>query len=199
MTKRKKRGWRRLPQSIQHTAASAAALIIRLCMRVSTATWRRLRPLGPSVIVDARRRQAGKLRAAVRRVAREYARGVGVELTRDLLLVVQKVVHNERQLNALLQAFDGPADRRRYVIYLALSVNGRTVTEDELLSALRHQMAQVLGDATGKPVLNVPLDLEVPRLPSGAPVVELKRDQQPSEDGHERGAIPVERIEQKAS
>jgi hypothetical protein len=95
--------------------------------------------------------------------------------------------------------FEGPADQRRYVVYLALSVNGRVVAEDELLSALRHQMAQVLGDATGKPVLNVPLDLEVPRLRSGAPVVELKRDQQPSEDGHERGAIPVERIEPKAS
>lgn len=195
MTKRRKRGWRRLPQTIEHAVASAMRLTIRLC----AAAWRRIRPRGPSVIVDARRRQAGRLRTAVRRAAREYARGVDAELTRDLLVVVQKVVHNERQLNALLQAFDGPSDRRRYVIYVALSVNGRTVAEDELLSALRHQLAQVLGDATGKPVLNVPLDLEVPRLRSGAPVVELKRDQQPSEDGHERGAIPVERIEQKAS
>lgn len=199
MTRRKKRGWRRLPQSIRNAAASAAALIIRLCVWAGAAVWRTIQPRGPSVIVDTRRRQAGKLRAAVRHATREYARGVGVELTRDLLVVVQKVVYNERQFNALLQAFDGPAERRRYVIYLALSVNGRTVAEDELLSALRHQLAQVLGDATGKPVLNVPLDLEVPRLRSGAPVVELKRDQQPSEDGHERGAIPVERIEQKAS
>jgi hypothetical protein len=199
MTKRRKRGWRRLPQTIQHAAATAATLIIRLCARAGPAVWRRIRPRGPSVIVDTRRRQAVKLRAAVRRAAREYARGVGVELTRQLLVVVQKVVHDERQLNALLQAFDGPAESRRYVIYLALSVNGRTVAEDELLSALRHQLAQVLGDATGKPVLNVPLDLEVPRLRSGAQVVELKREPQPSEDSHERGAIPVERIEQKAS
>jgi len=151
------------------------------------------------VIVDARRRQAGKLRAAVRQAARAYADGIGVELTRDLLLVVQRVVHEERQLNALLQGFDSPGGGRRYVIYLALSVNGRQVAEDELLSALRHQLAQVLGDATGQPVLTVPLDLEVPRVRAGAPVVELRPDARPPEDGHGRGAIPIERIEHKAS
>lgn len=199
MTNRKKRGWRRLPPSIQHSAASIVLLAIRLCARGGSAMWRSIRPRGPSVIVDARRQQAGKLRTAVRRAVRAYANGVGVDLTRDLLVVVQRVVHDGRQLNALLQAFDGPIDRRRYVIYLALSVNGRQVAEDELLSALRHQLAQVLGDTTGKPVLTVPLDLEVPRARSGAPVVELKRDAQAFEDGHERGAIPVERIEQKAS
>ena len=126
---------------------------------------------GPSVIVDARRRQAGKLRTAVRNASRNYARGLGVELTRDLLVVVQKVVHGERQLNALLQAFDGSAQRRRYVIYLALSVSGRAVAEDELLSALRHQLAHVLGDAIGKPVLTCAAR---PRSAAGcAPAVRL--------------------------
>ncbi len=136
---------------------------------------------------------------AVRRAAREYAQGVGVELTRDLLVVVQRIVHDGRQLNALLQAFNGPDDSRRYVIYVALSVNGRQVSEDELLSALRHQLAQVLGDVSGKPVLTVPLDLEVPRLHSAAPVVELRPDTRTPQDKHERSDLPVERIEQKAS
>lgn len=199
MTRRKKSGWRRLAQTVQFSVGSIVRLVIRLGARSGSAVWRRIRPRGPSVIVDARRRQAGKLRMAVRHAARAYASGVGVELTRDLLVVVQRVVHEERQLNALLQAFDGPAACRRYVIYLALSVNGRQVAEDELLSALRHQLAQVLGDATGKPVLSVPLDLEVPRVRSGAPIVELRPDAHLPEDGHDRGAIPIERIEHKAS
>jgi hypothetical protein len=195
MTKRKIRGWRRLPQIVQPTIVTAVRLVI--CS--GRAVWRRIRPRGPAVIVDARRRQAGKLRIAVRRAARAYANGVGVELTRDLLVVVQRVVHDGRQMNALLQVFDGAANGRRYVIYLALSVNGRQVAEDELLSALRHQLAQVLGDVIGKPVLSVPLDLEVPRLRSAAPVVELRPDARASQDGHERSDLPVERIEQKAS
>ncbi len=199
MTRRKRNAWQRLLGSVQRSAASIVRLLIGTGARGGSAVWRRIRPRGPTVIVDARRRQAGAWRAAVRRAARAYARGVGVELTRDLLLVVQRVVHEGRQLNALLQAFKTPAGSRRYVIYLALSVNGRQVAEDELLSALRHQLAQVLGDATGKPVLSVPLDLEVPRVRAGAPVVELRPDTHPPGDGHERGAIPIERIEHKAS
>jgi hypothetical protein len=149
-------------------------------------------------VVDARRRQATKLRSAVRRAARSFAGGLGAELPRDLLVVLQRVVHDGRHLNALLQAFDDPVGGRRFVIYLALSVNGRQVAEDELLSALRHQLARVLGDATGKPVLSVPLDLEVPRLRSAAQVVELRPDAR-TQNGHERSDLPVERIEQKAS
>ncbi len=199
MTKRKKRGLRRLPQTIQRTIVSVGRLAMRLTARGAVAAWRRLRTRGPSVIVDARRGQAGKLRVAVRRVTRAYADGMGVELTRDLLVVVQRIVHDGRQLNALLQAFNGQDDSRRYVIYVALSVNGRPVAEDELLSALRHQLAQVLGDLSGKPVLTVPLDLEVPRLRSAAAVVELRPDTRTSQDKHERSDLPVERIEQKAS
>ncbi len=199
MTRRKKNGWRRLLQTVQHSVASIVRLVTQMCARGCATAWRQIRGRGPTVIVDARRRQAGALRAAVRRAARAYARGVGVELTRDLLVVIQRVVHEERQLNALLQAFDSPGGGWRYVIYLALSVNGRQVAEDELLSALRHQLAQVLGDTVGQPVLTVPLDLEVPRLRAGAPVVALRPDAHPSEDGRERGAIPIERIEHKAS
>ena len=73
------------------------------------------------------------------------------------------------------------------------------MAEDELLPALRHQVVQVLGDADAQPALSVPLDLEVPRLRASAPVVELRPDASPLEDGHERSAIPIERIENKAS
>ena len=199
MTRRKKNTWRRLIERVRRAAASFARCAAWLGPRCRTVVLRRLGRQGPTIIVDARRRQAVALRASVRRAALTYASGVGVELTRDLLVIIQRVVHEGRQLNALLQAFDGRAESRRYVIYLALSVNGRQVGEDELLSAFRHQLAQVLGDVVGQPVLSVPLDLEVPRLRASAPIVELRPEAHAPEKGHERGAIPIERIEHKAS
>jgi len=155
------------------------------------------------IIVDVRRRQARRLRREVARAARTYARALGAELPPRLLVVVQRVVYEGRQLNGLLQAFDTPDGSRRYVLHLALSINGRQVSEDELLAALRHQLARVLEDAVGKPALSVPLDLEVPRVRAAASIVELRPDTEGRDDGHaptggrppERSAVPVQRIE----
>lgn len=171
----------------------------RACLVMSATCWtavvRRLRRRGPTVIVDSRRRQAGRLRREVARAARTYARGLGAELPAGLLVVVQRVVYEGRQLNGLLQAFDGVSGNRRYVVHLALSVNGRQVGDDELLAALRHQLARALEDIVGKPVLNVPLDLEVPRVRAGAPIVELRPEPHERQDGHERRAVPFQRVE----
>ena len=198
MARRKRRMKHRLIEIVQRSAASIERRVKWMASRCLAAAWRTVRRKSPSVVVDARRRHAGKLRAAVRRAARIYATGLGAELPPGLMVVVQRVVFEGRQLNGLLQAFESPGGRR-YVIHLALSVNGRQVAEDELVSALRHQVAQVLGDAVGQPALSVPLDLEVPRLRAGAPVVALRPDASPPEDGGERSAIPIERIENKAS
>ena len=175
-----------------------SARAMRIVRGMLVRLYRGLRPRGPTVIIDRRRRQARRLRREIARAARTYACALGAELPTPLVVIVQRVVHENRQLNGLMQAFDGPSGRR-YVIHLALSVNGRQVAEDELLSALRHQVAQVLDDSVGQPAVSVPLDLEVPRLRSGAPVVELRPDPQGTEVGHERSAIPIERIEDKAS
>jgi hypothetical protein len=176
-----------------------ASRVWRACLVVGTSCWtaviRRLRPPAPTVIVDSRRRQAGRLRREVARAARSYARALGAELPPGLLVVVQRVVYEGRQLNGLLQAFDGANGNRRYVVHLALSVNGRQVNEDELLAALRHQLARALEDIVGKPVLNVPLDLEVPRVRAGAPIVELRPEAREGGDGQERSAMPFQRVE----
>ena len=164
------------------------------CWSAAVRLWRHLRR-GPTVIIDARRRQARRLRREIARAARTYARALGVELPTGLLVVVQRVVHEGRQLNGLLQAFDAPDGDRRYVIHLALSVNGRPVSDDELLAALRHQLTRALEDAIGKPVLSVPLEMEMPRLRAGASVVELRPEARERPEGHERRAMPIERIE----
>lgn len=165
-----------------------------LAQRLLVQAYRRLRPRGPAVIVDGRRRQAPRLRHAIAQAARMYARALGVELPPRLLVVVQRVVHEGRQLNGLLQAF-GPDGDRRYVVLLALSVNGRPVTEDELVATLRHQLTRALEDTIGKPVMNVPLDLQVPRARSGASVVALRPETRGEHDGQERTAVPIQRIE----
>jgi hypothetical protein len=153
--------------------------------------WRRR----PTVIVDARRRHARQLRRNVASAARTYARALGVELPPGMLIVVQRVVYEGRQLNGLLQAFEGSNGHRRYLLHLALTVNGRAVNEDELLAALRHELARALEDVIGKPVVNVPLDLEVPRARTGAPVVALHPEGEDRRDGQHRRAVPFQRIE----
>jgi hypothetical protein len=197
--KRKSRSRRaRLIRSWFDTGRRLSATTVGIARRTLARMYRRLRPHGPTVIIDARRRHARRLRREIARAARTYAAALGAELPKGLVVIVQRVVHQGRQINGLLQAFDGSSGRR-YVIHLALSVNGRQVAEDELLSALRHQVASVLGDSVGHPALTIPLDLEVPRMRAGAPVVELRPDTRMPEDGHERGAIPIERIEDKVS
>ena len=180
----------------------SAAIAWRLCRwavglvrRTLVPMCRRLRPHGPTVIIDARRRQARRLRREVARAARTYARALGAELPSGLLVVVERVVHEGRQINGLLQAFEGPDGNRRYIVHLALSVDGRQVSDDELLAALRHQLTGALEEVVGKPVLNVPLDLEVPRARAGATVVELRPEARRQPDRHERSAMPIQRIE----
>lgn len=171
------------------------ARAVGLARRTLVRLYRRVRPRGPTVIIDARRRQARRLRRDIARAARAYGRALGAELPPGLLVVVQRVVHEGRQLNGLLQAFEGADGDRRYVVHLALSVNGRQVNEDEMLAALRHQLTRALENAIGKPVLNVPLDLEVPRARASASVVELRPEARGQRDARERSAMPIQRIE----
>ena len=193
--RRRKTTWSRLLRSVWRVPAR----VVHTCVVGGTTCWRaavrRLRRPGPMIIVDVRRRQARRLRHEVSRAARTYARALGAELPPGLLVVVQRVVYEGRQLNGLLQAFDTPDGSRRYVLHLAMSINGRQVSEDELLAALRHQLARVLEDAVGKPALSVPLDLEVPRVRAAASIVELRPDTEGRDDGHERSAVPFQRVQ----
>ncbi len=195
MSRRRRRRCSRVVNVVRHwigCIVRACLVTVATCLRAAKRGFRRR---GPTVIVDGRRSQARRLRREVRRAARTYARALGVELPPGLLVIVQRVVHEERQLNGLLQAFDRSNGDRRYVAHLALSVNGRQVSDDELLAALRHQLARVLQDVVGEPVLSVPLDLEVPRARAGAPVVELRPETHARRDGQDRSAMPIGRIE----
>ena len=152
--------------------------------------YRRIRSRRLTIIADAPRREAWQLRRLVRRVARGYAKALGVGLPTGLAIIVQRVVFDSRQVNGLLTAYESD-DEKRYVIQLALSVNGREVSDGELVAALRHQLTTVFADAIGKPVLSVALDLErsVPVQSRGS-IVELRPQPSVAANGHDQEADP---------
>ena len=152
--------------------------------------YRRIRSRRLTIIADAPRREAWQLRRLVRRVARGYAKALGVGLPTGLAIIVQRVVFDSRQVNGLLTAYESD-DEKRYVIQLALSVNGREVSDGELVAALRHQLTTVFADAIGKPVLSVALDLErsVPVQSRGS-IVELRPQPSVAANGRDQDADP---------
>jgi len=152
-------------------------------------TYRDVRGRRPTVIVDAPRREAWQLRRLVRRSARGYANALGVELPAGLAVIVQRVVFDSRQVNGLLTAFEQDG-RRRYVIQLALSVNGREVSDGERVAALRHELSAVFADTIGNPVLSVALDFDHGVPAQGGSIVELRPQPSVAVDGHGKEADP---------
>jgi len=152
--------------------------------------YRRIRSRRLTIIADAPRREAWQLRRLVRRTARSYAKALGVSLPNGLAIIVQRVVFDGRQVNGLLTAYQSD-DEKRYVIQLALSVNGREVSDGELIVALRHELSTVFADAIGKPVLSVALDLErgAPAH-SGGSIVELRTQPTVAANGHDQTSDP---------
>jgi len=152
--------------------------------------YRRVRGRRLTVIVDAPRREAWQLRRLMRRTVRGYAKALGVELPGGLAIIVQRIVFDGRQVNGLLTAFEADSSGR-YVIQLARSVNGREVSDGELVAALRHQLTAVLADAIGKPVLSLALDFErgVPTHGGGS-IVELRPQPSVVANGHGQEADP---------
>ena len=156
--------------------------------------YRRIRGTHPAVLIDAPRREAWQLHRLVRRTARTYARALGTELPEGLAIIAQRFVFDGHQVNGLLQAYERNG-RRRYVIQLALSINGREVSNDELVASLRHQLAGALIDAIGKPVLSVVLDLEgAAPVRSGGSIVELRPRLSVASNGHDPDPFALSRV-----
>lgn len=148
------------------------------------------------MIVDGPAAQARRLRSLVSSTSRVFAVSLGAVLPADLVIVVQRVVHDGRHLNGSLRVFDSPDGGSRYLLQLAQSVNGRPVSDEELLAALRTGLVEALVDLIGKPVRSVTIDLDNPRARAGAPIVSLRANgQTPAAPEPERGAIPIQRIE----
>lgn len=138
---------------------------------------RRLRPWKPVVLVDARGGRARRLRRMVTRATRTQFRALGVAPPAHLLIVVQRTVHEARPLAALLQVFEDSDGMRRQVLFLALSVDGESLSDGEVVAMLRQQLHQVVAEALGRLTLSAPCDS--PRAHRSAPILELRHGPEP--------------------
>jgi hypothetical protein len=154
---------------------------------------RRLQLEAPLVLVDGL--AARHLRPLIANASRVFAASLGTRVPDGMVIVVQRVVHDGRHLNGSLLVFESPERAKRYLLQLAQSVNGRQVSDEELLAALRTGLVEALVDLIGKPVRSVTIDLDVPRARAVAPVVSLRSNGQTPAPEPERGAIPIQRIE----
>lgn len=114
-------------------------------------------PWTPAVLVDAKRARARRLRRMVGRATRAQFRALGVTPPEQLLVIVQRTVHEDRPLAALLQVFEDGTGIRRHVLFIALTVNGEPVSDGEVVATLRQQLHRVVGDTLGTLALTVPI------------------------------------------
>ena len=192
-TRRRSRKQRRLRRWTTNCAAYARRSLTS-CRGAVGRLYRRLRGRRPAVIVDARPREAWQLRRLIRRTARAYAKALGTPMPEHLAIIAQRFVFDGHQVSGLLQAFEAN-DHRRYVIQLALSVDGRDVSNAELVAALRFQLAAAMADTIGEPVLSIALDLErtTPHRTGGS-IVELRPQPPVASNGHDPDPFALSRV-----
>ncbi len=129
------------------------------------------------MLVDAKRGRARRLCRAIASTTRAQLRALGVTPPAHLLVVVQRtVVEQERPLAALLQVFEDEAGRRRHVLFLALAVDGRQLSDDDVVGTLRQQLQRVVAAELGPLTLSVAV--EPARARSSAAIVPLRRPEQ---------------------
>ncbi len=98
--------------------------------------WRR--PVPVEVLVADRTRR-WLLEQELRRGLRRVQRALGAPLPAGLAVVVQQVIATDRQLAGCYQLGQRPDGSRFALVRLALQVNGRRLTTEELLAALAEQ------------------------------------------------------------
>lgn len=155
-----RRGRKRRPRLMARWAArmrSAAQRCVTLMKAGWSATVHRLRPWKPVVIVDAKHGRARRLRRALVRATRAQFKALGLAPPEHLLVVVQRVVLSDRPVASLLQVFDGRDGRRRHVLYLAFVVGDDSMSDGAIVSTLRQQLDEVVGEALGPVVRAVPV------------------------------------------
>ena len=185
MVRRKRRGAR--------GGASPPARIRRWAGRWAAALGRaagsRLRPWRPAVETDVSGTRGRRLRRAVARVTRNHLRALGVAPPGHLLVVVQRTVTvGERQLASLLQVFEDADGRTRHVLYVALSVGGRRLSDEDAVATLRQQLRHVVGAELG--ALRV-VALEAAAVPAATGDAELAAE---PEVEHLEEALPPARV-----
>jgi hypothetical protein len=112
----------------------------------------------PVEVLIADRTRRRMLERELRRGLRRLQRALGAPLPAGLAIVVQQVIATNRQLAGCYQLGQRPDGSRFALVRLALQVNGRRLTTEELLAALAEQY---IGLATQESAsVLVPIDFE---------------------------------------
>jgi hypothetical protein len=168
--------------------AAVRARTAELLGRAWRAVRHRCRPAPVEVLVTdrtARRALERELRSGLRRLQR----ALGAPLPADLAIVVQQVITTERQLAGCYQLGKRWDGTQFALVRLALQVNGRRLSTDELLAALAEQC---VGLATqGSPSVLVPIDFERGQPPGARRLTALRPDPLAP---HPNGALRGERV-----
>ena len=110
------------------------------------------------LVVDRSRRRALErdLRAGLKRLRH----ALGVSFPVDTAVIVQQVITTDRQLAGCYQVGQRPDGGHFALIRLALQVNGRVLTADELLATLAEQCIGIATQQSGGVSVVIPIELE---------------------------------------
>lgn len=119
----------------------------------------RRRPVPVEVLIaDRPRRRA--LERELRSALGQLQRALSAPLPSELAVVAQQVIATDRQLAGCYQLGQRPDGCRFALVRLALQVNGRRLSTDELLAALAEQCIGLAMHEAGGPSMLMPIDLE---------------------------------------
>jgi len=153
MSKRHTNRFARCTRWLAAVRAWCVAVLVRVWAAVRR--WRRYVPV-EVLLTDRTKRRA--LERDLRGGMRRLRRVLGAPLPAELAVVVQQVISAERQLAGCYQVGHHPDGTRFALVRLALQVNGRRLSSDEMLAALAEQC---IGLATQhSPSVLVPIDFE---------------------------------------
>ena len=153
MARRQRRHPPKYASWLRTTWSRGAQALCRACCRLRC---RRRHVPVEVLITDRVRRRA--LERELWRGLTGLERAIGTSLPVELGIVVQHVISTDRQLAGCCQFGQHPDGSRLSLIRLALQVNGRRLSTDELLGVLAEQCISVL--TRESPSVLIPIELE---------------------------------------
>lgn len=159
---------------LQFLVQAAWRLIGRLLSGLRAAACGQIDPIAVEVMLADRARRKG-IERHVRATLCRLRRVLSSQFPSDAAVIVQQVVVTERQLSGCYQISNQHDGTRIALIRLALEVDGRLLTTDELLAVLTEQCIALAMQSAG-PGLLVPIDLAPSRSDDRAHPPALRPD-----------------------
>jgi hypothetical protein len=149
-----------LARALHRIPTVAASFIRAACLRGKSLLRSRRGIPVEVVVADAPRRRA--IQREVRRALHQLRRALGSDLPPDLVVMVQQTVTTDHPLAGCFQTHQRADGTRAHLVRLALHVEGRRLSTDDVLAALVDACVGIVVQAGGSSVL-------VPLGPSASP------------------------------